>query len=224
MTVTAATSSSSGSSAASRSSTKTLAGNFDTFLKLLTTQLRQQDPLQPMDASAFTSQLVQFATVEQAIQTNTKLEDLTKLTRAGGTAAATGLLGQDVTATTSELALGADGDATIRYSLPKQAAEVQISILDAGGRVVQTAAGATAAGDQTVTWNGLGPDGQRLAAGTYTVKITAKDADGAELAAEQLVSGRVQRIEPGDGDVQLVVGGVAVPLAAVRDVRPPAAA
>lgn len=220
MTVTAAVTTTN-RGATVRSPNQTLAGNFDTFLKLLTTQLRQQDPLQPMDATTFTSQLVQFASVEQAIQTNTKLESLTQLARTSGTAAALGLLGQDVTAATDKIALAAEGDAAIHYRLPKPAAEVQVSILDAQGKVVQTLAGGTAAGDQALAWNGLGPQGERLPAGSYSVKIAAKDAAGAPLAVEQYLTGRVQGIEPRDGDIQLLVGGLAIPLASVRDIRPP---
>lgn len=221
MTVTTVTSSSATTTGA-KSAQQTLAGNFDTFLKLLTTQLKQQDPLQPMDATAFTSQLVQFASVEQAIQTNSKLEALTKLTRTSGTAAALGLLGQEVTATTDQVGLAAEGDATIHYRLPRPAAEVQLSVLDSRGQVVRTATGTTAVGDHALTWDGLGSTGERLPAGPYTVKIVAKDADGAALTVEQFLSGRVQGLEPRDGDTQLLVGGVVVPLGSIRDIRPAA--
>jgi len=222
MAVTGTTATSSTSTATSSSSRQTLAGNFDTFLKILTTQLRQQDPLQPMDAAAFTSQLVQFASVEQAIQTNTKLESLTQLARASGTAAALGMLGQQVNATTDQVALPTEGDATIHYRLPSAAAEVQVSLLDAKGQVVHTAAGDPAAGDHALTWNGLGVNGERLPPGSYRARIEAKDAEGAKMAVEQFLDGKVQGIEPGDGDVQLLVDGIPVPLAAIRSVSPSA--
>jgi len=178
--------------------------------------------LQPMDAAAFTSQLVQFASVEQAIQTNTKLESLTQLARASGTAAALGMLGQQVNATTDQVALPTEGDATIHYRLPSAAAEVQVSLLDAKGQVVHTAAGDPAAGDHALTWNGLGVNGERLPPGSYRARIEAKDAEGAKMAVEQFLDGKVQGIEPGDGDVQLLVDGIPVPLAAIRSVSPSA--
>jgi flagellar basal-body rod modification protein FlgD len=222
VTVTSTTATSTSTAATSTSSRQTLAGDFDTFLKLLTTQLRQQDPLQPMDATAFTSQLVQFASVEQAIQANTKLDSLTQLTRTSGTAAALGLLGQQVSATTDQVALPTEGDASIHYRLPSAAAEVQISLLDASGRVVHTAAGDPAAGDHVLTWNGLGAGGERLPSGSYTARIEAKDAEGTTIVAEQFLSGKVQGIEPRDGDVQLLVDGIPVSLAAIRSVSPSA--
>ncbi len=198
---------------------QTLAGNFDTFLKLLTTQLRQQDPLQPMDATQFTSQLVQYASVEQAIATNKKLEELTAISRAGGTASALGMLGHDVTVASDEVQLGAEGGATIAYRLPAAAESAQVSILDARGRVVATANGGTAAGDNSLSWNGMNGDGQRAPAGAYRVKVEAVAADGTKLAVDQLLHGRVDGIETDNGQVRLFVGGVTVPLNAVRDVR-----
>ena len=140
---------STGGSASVRSSSQSLAANFDNFLQLLTTQLQNQDPLAPMDANAFTSQLVQFASVEQAIQTNTKLGDLSKLIETSGTASAMGLLGQQVTAATDRIALASEGDAAIRYRLAEPAAKVQVSVLDDRGRVVRSALGGTAAGENS---------------------------------------------------------------------------
>ncbi len=107
---------SAGGSSPVKSSSQSLAANFDTFLKLLTTQLQNQDPLAPMDANEFTSQLVEFASVEQAIQTNSKLGELGKLIESSGTTSAMGMLGREVTAATDRVGLAASGDAQIRYA------------------------------------------------------------------------------------------------------------
>lgn len=205
-----------------RSPNQTLAGNFDTFLKLLTTQLRQQDPLQPMDATTFTSQLVQYATVEQGIATNTKLESLANLVRGSQTAAALGLLGQQAVAATDRLQLPAEGGATISYRLPTTAETVQVSLVDQRGRTVWTGAGDATAGEHTLAWDGTAGDGQRAPAGEYRVRIEARDAAGKALAAEQLIVGRVEAVQTQGGELQVVVGGTAVPLEALRDIRRPA--
>src|SRR5689334_25229320 len=83
-----------GSADAVRGTGQSLAANFDNFLKLLTTQLRNQDPVAPMDTNAFTSQLVQFASVEQAIKSNEKLKELGDLIQASGTTSALSMLGR----------------------------------------------------------------------------------------------------------------------------------
>ncbi len=219
MTITSLAAGRSTPPASSPTPQQTLAGNFDTFLKLLTTQLRQQDPLQPMDATQFTSQLVQYASVEQAIAANRKLEDLTAVARTSSTASALGMLGHDVTVAGDEVRLGADGGAEIVYRLPAMADSVHVSILDARGQVVQTASGGTAAGDNSFAWDGLTGDGARAPAGTYRIKVAATGADGGKLAVEQLLQGRVDGIETEGGQVNLLVGGVTVPLTSVRDVR-----
>ena len=115
-----------------QSSSQTLAGDFDSFLKLLTTQLQNQDPLAPMDANEFTSQLVEFASVEQAIQTNTKLGELGELVESSGTTSAMAMFGREVTAATDSVGLAATGDAEIRYQLPEAAAKIAVTIHPGG--------------------------------------------------------------------------------------------
>jgi flagellar basal-body rod modification protein FlgD len=171
-----------------------------------------------MDATSFTSQLVEFASVEQAIQTNTRLGELTGLIQGSATSSALGLLGREVTAATDRVALADDGDAVLRYRLAKPAAEVQISLLDDKGRTVHTLAGSVAAGENAVRWDGLGPVGRRLAAGEYTVRIEAQAADRSAVGVEQFVRGEVLAIEPRDGVPHLLVQGASLPLGAVRHV------
>jgi len=202
-----------------KSSSQTLAGDFDSFLKLLTTQLQNQDPLAPMDANAFTSQLVEFASVEQAIQTNTKLGELGELVESSGTTSAMAMLGREVTATTDRVGLAASGDAEIRYQLPEAAAKIAVTILDGQGRAVRSLTGGAAAGENLVRWDGLDGAGSRVAAGSYRVRVEATRADGTALSADQYVTSTVEGIEPGAGGITLVVAGAEVPLSAVRQVR-----
>ena len=213
----------SSTSTTTQSSTQSLAGNFDTFLKLLTTQLRQQDPLQPMDATAFTAQLVQFATVEQAIQTNSKLGELTTATTASQATGAANLLGREVVASSTSIELPAEGDAAIDYELPREAASVQVTVRDARGRAVATMAGETAAGEHRLGWNGQGLGTGRLAAGVYTVGITALDAAGKSITASQSVRGTVQGVQNGTDGVSLRLGALSVPLGALVEVHAAAA-
>ena len=214
-----------GSTSQLASSGKTLAGDFDSFLKLLTTQLQNQDPLAPMDANQFTSQLVEFASVEQAIQTNSKLGELEALVDSSGTTSAMAMLGREVTATTDIIGLPASGEAQIRYRLPEAAAKVTVTVLDAQGRAVRSLVGGGAAGENLVPWDGLDGQGARAAAGSYRVRVEAARADGTSLAAEQYLTGLVDGIEPGADGITLVLAGAQIPLSAVLQVRtPPVAA
>jgi flagellar basal-body rod modification protein FlgD len=219
MTVSAVTAAASTTSV--KSSSQSLAANFDNFLKLLTTQLQNQDPLAPMDANAFTSQLVQFASVEQAIATNTKLGELGKLIQNSGTASAMGMLGQQVSAGTDKIGLAQSGGASIRYRLPEAAAKVQVTVLDDHGRTVRSFPGGSAAGENLVRWDGTDNSAARAPAGTYTVRVEAARADGTKVDASQFVIGTVQGIEPNGSDLQLVVDGTSVPMSAVRNISRP---
>src|SRR5882672_6224499 len=121
----------------------TLTGNFDTFLTLLTTQLKNQDPLSPMDSSQFTQQLVQFSQVEQSINANQNLESLISLTkqRVGGEAVS--YLGKTVTLTDGAAGLN-NGQAQWGYSLGSGSASTHLVVSDSNGRMVYAGTGDTA--------------------------------------------------------------------------------
>src|SRR5215213_9555272 len=104
-----------GATNATRSESQ-LAANFDTFLLLLTAQLKNQDPLEPMDSNQFTQQLVQFSQVEQQIHSNKNLESLISLTKASGAADAVSYLGKTLTVTDGNAAL-MNGQANWAYAL-----------------------------------------------------------------------------------------------------------
>lgn len=210
-----------GSTDAVRGSGQSLAANFDNFLKLLTTQLRNQDPVAPMDANAFTSQLVQFASVEQAIKTNDKLKELGALIEATGTTSALSMLGREAVVGTDRIGLGSSGAATIRYRLPEAAARATASVIDASGGIVRTLTGTTAAGENAIVWDGLDTAGQRAASGTYRIQLDAIGAGGQAIAAEQYLAGTVEAIEPDAGVISLIVAGAKVSLGDVRSVHTP---
>lgn len=199
-----------------------LAANFDMFLSLLTTQLQNQDPLSPMDSQAFTEQLVQFSSVEQAISTNKNLETLIGLVQANATGAAVGYLGREAEAATDRAAL-TDGQARWRYELPKEAASVTLSITTPEGRVVANLSGQTGRGDHDVLWNGEDARGNRLPDGEYRLRVTALDADGRAIAARTRTVGLVTAVDLAPTGPELTLGGITVPLSAVTRLTMPAA-
>src|SRR5437868_2531411 len=130
---------------AQSAASKTLAGNFDTFLTLLTTQLQNQDPLNPMDSNQFTQQLVEFSQVEQQINTNDNLKTLISLGQSRSAADAVGYLGKAVTVSNGAAAL-ANGTARWNYQLGAEAANATLTVSDASGRVVYAGAADKTAG------------------------------------------------------------------------------
>jgi flagellar basal-body rod modification protein FlgD len=197
-----------------------IAQNFQSFLTLLTTQLRNQSPLDPMDTNQFTQQLVAFAGVEQQISTNDTLKGLVAATTAGTTASALALVGAQVTADGSVATLGANG-ATWRVSAPARG-EAGFTVRDASGNVVAAFARNLAAGAQEIAWDGTGADGTRLPAGDYTLSATFRDSSGRAGDLDMSLTGTVSRVSLRDGTPWLALGGVDLPLSRVIAVSRPA--
>src|ERR1700736_1425513 len=180
----ASSASTAASTAASTSSASkvSLGTDINTFLKLLTTQLKNQDPTSPLDTNQFTQQLVSFSQVEQAINTNDKLTNLLALQSANQLVTALPLVGHNVQFADNQTAL-ANGTAVYTYNLPTQAASATISINDASGPPVLQIPAETGAGDHTFHWDGKGSDGSQLADGAYTFNVSATGADKAAIKA-----------------------------------------
>lgn len=169
------------STSASATALSQLTGNLDSFLTLLTTQLKNQDPLDPLDTEKFTSQLVEFASVEQSIQTNKHLEMLISLQSAADRDGALAMLGKSIVVDGGKAAKSGAG-ATWTYEAPRSASSIQLTVLDAAGMPIGRFEGDARAGTHDFAWNGKRADGTDAADGIYTLVASAKDAAGAALA------------------------------------------
>src|SRR5690242_15591432 len=157
--------------AAATAGSQQLAGNFDTFLQLLTTQLKNQNPLDPLDTNQFTQQLVEFASVEQQINMNQQLSSLVSLEQAAKSTFAISYLGATVAVDGSTTQL-TNGQAQWTFSLPKPATAT-VNISNSSGQSVFSGQFTMQAGQQNFVWDGQGNDGTQLPDGAYTMSITA---------------------------------------------------
>jgi flagellar basal-body rod modification protein FlgD len=194
---------------------KQLNGNFSEFLTLLTTQLQNQDPLNPMDSAQFTQQLVEYSQVEQQLNTNAKLDNLTTLSMNSALSLALGYVGKDITYTSPEMNFDGATPIDISYNLPTAASTATMNILDAEGNVVYSAPVSTISGTNKANWNGITNQGTTAIAGTYTINIAAIDSTGAPETVTTAVTGLVHGVENQDGVPNLLVGDRAVPLGSV---------
>lgn len=195
----------------------TIAGSFDTFLSLLTTQLKNQNPLEPLNTNEFTAQLVQFAGVEQSIQTNRNLESLLSLTTASTLTSAVNFIGKTITAegVTAEF----DGaQAAWAYSVPEDSPDAELTIYNAAGHVVFNEKTTLQAGNQTLTWTGRTTDGTQAPAGTYRIAISARNAEGNALTVNTTVTGVVDGVDMTEAEPYLTVNGNKVKFSAVKSV------
>ena len=199
-----------GSAGASSTGRTRLADSYETFMNLLTAQIKNQDPLSPMDSTQFTQQLVQMTGVEQQLLTNDLLEKLVTNT-GSGIQTSVSLLGREVRAVHNEAKLAA-GKAEWSYKLDREATDVTIEVLNSLGKVVQvekTSGDDLKAGDHTYSWNGKDRTGAQLPNGeTYTLRITAKDSAGASVGVTNFIKGVVTGVEQTDGKTFITVNGV----------------
>ena len=217
MTVSSVSSASSTAAAGLSTDSSTIAGNFDTFLSLLTTQLKNQNPLDPLDTNQFTSQLVQFSSVEQQLKTNSYLQAMMTSTQNSTNNEAVSYIGKSVTSTGTNSDL-ANGSATWSFNLP-QAATVTATIKDANGNQVYTETGKMASGNGQFNWDGTGTDGTTEPAGTYSITLTAKAADGSFVAASTETTGVVTGVDLSGSQPSLIVGTSNIKLSDVTSVR-----
>jgi flagellar basal-body rod modification protein FlgD len=174
-------------------SSSTIAGNFTQFLQLLTTQLKNQNPLDPLDTNQFTQQLVQFAQVEQQLKSNDELSTLVSLQQTAQTTQALGFVGQTVTVDGKTAAL-ASGKADWTFNVPKPST-AQVTITDATGNTAYAGTFTVQAGQQKFTWDGKGTDGKQWPDGKYTLTATAKDATGQNVAMSTQIVGVVDSVD-----------------------------
>lgn len=204
--VASTSSTSSATSGTSSAALDSLSSNFNSFLQLLMTQLQNQDPTSPVDTSQFTQELVEFAGVQQQVDTNTNLTSLIQLTQGDSVIQGSSLIGKTVDATSSDITLQ-NGSGNIGYTATS-AEPVTISVSNSDGTVLETATVDANSGTNSWSWNGADLDGGTVADGTYTVSVT--DSSGNALTTN--VSGTVTGIADNSGTVDMTVGGQSVPL------------
>jgi len=218
-TTSSTTPSSSSTATAAGTSMQSLAGNFNTFLQLLTTQLQNQDPLDPLDTNQFTQELVEFASVEQQVNTNSNLQTLITLQQTTEATSALQFIGSTVTATgntaTLSNATGSPATWNINSAAP---ATANITITNSSGQTAFTGTTTLNAGTQTYTWNGKGNSSVVWPDGNYTMTISATGANGQPVTVSTQIQGIVSGINLSQNPPQLTVGGQSIPISQIQSI------
>ncbi len=182
-----------------------IAGNFTTFLTLLTTQLQNQNPLDPLDTNQFTQQLVEFASVEQQMNMNTQLQTLVSLQQTAQNTQALGFVGKTVSVNGATAPL-TNGKAQWTFNSPSPATAT-FTISDSTGQTVFSQTATVQPGTQPFNWGGLDSSGRQLPDGNYTMTITAVGADGKPVAIPTTVTGVVNSVDLTKSPPLLSIGG-----------------
>jgi flagellar basal-body rod modification protein FlgD len=188
------------------------------FLTLFTTQLKNQNPLDPVKNEAFVAQLAQFSQLEASLAMKTSMEDLVKAMSGERMLAGAALLGRQIAVDNAPVRLEDEKSAQATLDLPQSASGVKVSVLDSAGRQVrQLIYGAQAAGNFSIVWDGADASGSRLPNGDY--RFSAQAVIGGKTTALPVKSLSTVRAvsHAADGTVLVEVdGGKTLPLADVQ--------
>ena len=209
------------SSAAAASAMKQTTGlDKNDFMLMLVAQLKNQDPLNPQDSSAFVAQLAQITQVEQTYNVNANLERLMAAQNSANSLSAVSLIGKVVSAQGSQVALTSGTPSTLNFTLPSAATQVKVEIRDANGNIVRTLTqGATETGAGNIAWDGKDDNNNTLVSGKYSFSVSGTDASGQTIQGTSMIQGQVSGVRLAGSTLVLTVNGLDVPLASVLEVK-----
>src|SRR6185437_14607016 len=193
-----------------------LSGNFSDFLSLLMTQLQNQDPTSPLDTNQFTSQLVQFAGVEQQINANTSLTQLIQLTQGSELMQASAMMGRQVAVQSDHMPLQ-NGSGALAFTAPA-AEPAAIAIYNDAGTKIRDALVSATKGQNAWTWDGTDNDGNSVPDGSYRVAVIGANTDGTTAALPFNVLGVATGVQKSGNAVQLQLGALTTDFTTVQSV------
>jgi len=192
------------------------------FLQLLIAQLQHQDPMEPQDSQQFAAQLAQFSSLEQLQSLNTTskqgVETNLMLTQTINNTMAATMVGKDVKALGNSLVLKHDGQPSISFQAGAFADNVDITIMDAAGQVVDTVSmQSVTKGDHTISWDATKKDGSRLPPGEYTFTVSATNGTGEEIPTDAVMIGTIDAVRYTSSGAIFIVNGKEIPFTAVLE-------
>jgi flagellar basal-body rod modification protein FlgD len=206
---------SSTSSTSLSSSTQSLGK--DEFMKLLVAQLKNQDPLEPMDGTDFTAQLAQFSSLEQLQNLNDTLATQSVNQMTLGYTQAVNMIGKTAVTSSGNTVTANGQTAELNYNLASDAQNVTISIFNSEGNLIKTwDESAKTAGQNSTTW-----DCSNAKEGKYTYQITANDSSGQSVAVETMTTGLVTAVHFRDNQILVSLNGQEVPLSDIVEIKNP---
>ncbi len=198
----------------------------DDFMKMMVAQLQHQDPLNPMDGTQFASQLAQFSTLEQMQNLNTTMTAAVnanaQLTQSVNNTLVATLIGRNVKLDGNSVALNGQSSVSLGYNLPSEAQSVSVDIYNSSGALVKTIADcSTNKGDNKLSWNLTDNNGNKLADGNYTFKVSAKSYDGSDMTTTSFKIGAVTGVKFTSNGTVILVDGAEYGISDISEVLDP---
>lgn len=195
------------SATTTKSDTATLSSNYEMFMTLLVTQMQNQDPLNPTDTATFTSQLVQYSSVEQQIKANAYLADLKALATTQNASNLVSYVGKTVQAEGKTVSFDGSAAATWNFDSSAKSSAATVTITDAEGKTVYKTNQALTTGRNSFTWDGTTSAGGKAPAGSYTIAVAGQDSAGNAVSVTTGLSGVVESVDFSGATPLLTIGG-----------------
>jgi len=212
---TSTSSASTTSSSTTSTSASSASSTYNTFLKLLTTQLKNQDPLNPTDTTAFTQEMIGLASLEQQVTTNSDLSSIQSSLSSLSATNGVGYIGKTIVASGSTEPLSSSGTTKWQYDLNEASASTTLTATNSSGETVYSTSGATTSGNHTLSWDGTDNSGNAVSSGDYTLTVKALDSSGNTITTSTSIVGTVTGVDTSSGSTVLSVGDVSVSLSKV---------
>jgi flagellar basal-body rod modification protein FlgD len=192
----------------------------DAFLTMLVAQMKNQDPLNPMEGTEFTAQLAQFSSLEQMFNINDNLKNIQMAQSSLNNTQAINIIGKEVKAEGNSIKHTAGSQANINYKLSSAAKEVKTGIYDSRGNLVRVISeSAKDSGEHTFAWDGKDNLGNVMADGTYSFMSNAVDASGSSITVTPLIRGTVTGVSFDNGNTLVSVGGQSIAMGSIFEVN-----
>jgi len=208
--------------AASTTSNNTTMGK-DDFLKLMIEELKNQDPMNPMDGTQYASQLAQFSSLEQLTNLNdTMTQSLTAnttLTQSINNMMVSNLIGKETKLSGSDIQVNGQTSIDLGYNLPSQASQVQVNILNSNGAIIKTINNPSLSkGDSKLSWDLTDNSGSKVSNGNYTFNVVAADANGQNITTSQFKYGTIDGVKFNSSGTVLLVDGAEYDISEITEI------
>ena len=195
----------------------------DDFLNLMITQMKYQDPLNPMDSNEYAAQLAQFSSLEQLTNLNNSVNESIDinylLTQSINNTMTATLIGKNVKLSTNSVTINGQESADIGYNLPSDASDVTVSIYDNYGKLVRTIkSDKKLSGDSKLTWDFTDNNGKKLGNGQYTFEVNATSMNGTEMHISSYLIGKIDGVRFTENGTSLMIGNVAYNVAQITEI------
>ncbi len=185
----------------------------DDFLNLMIAQLKNQDPLEPMNGSDYSAQLAQFSSLEQLQNINkslnTSIDANYLLAQSVNNTMTAALIGKNAKIAKDTITFDGNNGSSIGYTLPAQASKVEVKIYNKAGKLVKTFEDLdTSKGDYKLSWDFTDDNGRKVQSGEYKFEVNAKTMDGSDMTAAEYLIGKIDGVRYSQNGTSILINGV----------------